>query len=220
MFKVTTTMQAIPPLPPQAPPVPNSSPLDEAQWQMLRDAQVRRKAVLKAAGVAKFSACTMLIMAGLGVMSLAMDHSIESVVIVVAITVMGLIELSGAKRIAAAVPSAARDLGFNQLALLALIVIYCVVQMVTFSARGSSFLVSPEFRQTMTQLPSLEAMGEKLDSLAPLLVCGFYGLVILLSVLFQGGLALYYFSRRKVIQSFLNETPEWVRRACKETQQG
>ena len=39
----------------------------------------------------------------------------------------------------------------------------------------------------------------------------FYGGVIALSVLFQGGNALYYFTRRRHVEDFIAETPEWVR---------
>ncbi len=38
-----------------------------------------------------------------------------------------------------------------------------------------------------------------------------YGSVIGLSALFQGGNAFYYFTRRRHIEDFVAETPEWVR---------
>jgi hypothetical protein len=38
-----------------------------------------------------------------------------------------------------------------------------------------------------------------------------YGGVIVLSILFQGGNALYYFTRRRHVEEFIAETPQWVR---------
>jgi hypothetical protein len=66
-------------------------------------------------------------------------------------------------------------------------------------------------------MPGMGRFVGRLDQLAPLLVYGFYGLVILLSAGCQGGMALYYFSRRKHIETFNAQTPEWVRRIFVET---
>ena len=38
-----------------------------------------------------------------------------------------------------------------------------------------------------------------------------YGSVIALSVIFQGGNALYYFTRRKHVEAYVAETPAWIR---------
>jgi hypothetical protein len=37
-----------------------------------------------------------------------------------------------------------------------------------------------------------------------------YGSVIVATVIFQGLNALYYFSRAKILQAYLNETPPWI----------
>ena len=44
-----------------------------------------------------------------------------------------------------------------------------------------------------------------------------YGGVIALSVLFQGGNALYYFTRRRHVEDFVADTPEWVRDVLRST---
>jgi hypothetical protein len=58
-----------------------------------------------------------------------------------------------------------------------------------------------------------EALGAAggFESLFKQIVLYFYGGVIALSALFQGGTALYYFSRRRLIEDYVAETPEWVR---------
>ncbi len=49
------------------------------------------------------------------------------------------------------------------------------------------------------------------------IVIYFYGGVIGLSALFQGGTAFYYFSRRRAIEDFVAETPAWVRDVQRDT---
>ena len=89
--------------------------------------------------------------------------------------------------------------------------------MFSFSRGGlQAALLSPD---TRSQLAGMPDVAQALDSqmapyarLAPLMIYGFYGLVIVASILSQGGLALYYFTRRRRLEAFTRETPEWVRR--------
>jgi hypothetical protein len=37
-----------------------------------------------------------------------------------------------------------------------------------------------------------------------------YGTVIVLSIIFQGLTACYYFTRRKYVEAYVRETPQWV----------
>jgi hypothetical protein len=49
------------------------------------------------------------------------------------------------------------------------------------------------------------------EALYQQIVVAVYGGVIVFSALFQGGTALYYFSRRRHVEDFIAETPAWVR---------
>jgi hypothetical protein len=49
------------------------------------------------------------------------------------------------------------------------------------------------------------------DELYRLVLVAFYGTVVVLSIVFQGGTALYYGTRRKYIERYVAETPAWVR---------
>ena len=62
---------------------------------------------------------------------------------------------------------------------------------------------SPELTEALGSLGSP-------DHLYKVLVVTLYGTVIVLSVLFQGLNSLYYFTRRKHIDAYLQETPPWV----------
>jgi hypothetical protein len=78
------------------------------------------------------------------------------------------------------------------------------------SLTGASSLVaelaaSPELNQAGVEL---SALGK---NILPMIVIGFYGTVIGLSVIFQGANAAYYFTRRKYVARYVAETPAWVR---------
>ncbi len=56
-----------------------------------------------------------------------------------------------------------------------------------------------------------DALGSlDVNSLYKNVAVAFYGTIILLSAIFQGLNALYYFTRRKHVNAYLRETPKWV----------
>jgi hypothetical protein len=52
--------------------------------------------------------------------------------------------------------------------------------------------------------------GGNMDHLARVLNISIYGGLILLSILFQGGAARYYYSRIKIVKDYLATTPQWI----------
>ena len=185
-----------PPLPTGAPPV--RSPLSEADDAVLRAASMGRRAVRRAAWVARSSAVTELGIAVLAVAFTICMFSWTNLLIAAALSVIGLVELAGYHRTRRGEPSAAVMLALNQLALLAVIVVYCSLQI--------AHPPKPE------DLAELQQLGLDPASVTRL----FYGLVIALSVLFQGGMALYYFTRRRALERYRRDTPEWAQRLIRE----
>jgi hypothetical protein len=208
---------APPPLPVLQPPQPE--PLAESDFQLIRQAAVRRRSINSASRTAMLSSVVTLILGISAAPFLLFSFSWSGVIIVAGLCTIGMIEYRGHKRLRRAEASAAKVLGLNQLALLGVIILYCVIQMATASAETTKgMIVSPETREMLpSAMPGMGRFVGRLDQLAPLLVYGFYGLVILLSAGCQGGMALYYFSRRKHIETFNAQTPEWVRRIFVET---
>jgi hypothetical protein len=49
-----------------------------------------------------------------------------------------------------------------------------------------------------------------IDSLARLLGVLVYGTLAAVAIFGQGGTALYYFTRRKHVEAYLRETPQWI----------
>jgi len=213
--------QPTPPPPPQtpAPPAalagpPGPGPLDESHFDLIRQAVVNRRAVKAASRTALASAATTL---GIGALSLPFvlfSPSWDAAMVVAGVCAVGVVEYVGYRRMRQAQPSAARFLSRNQLAFLALIVAYCLIQIFTFSTeQAKAAALSPEVRRLLGDLPGMaRSINATIDRWAPIFVWGFYFLIIVLSICFQGGMAWYYHTRRRHIESFNQSTPAWVRR--------
>jgi len=189
-------------------------PLTERHYAEVRQAVRARRRVKGAARTALFSGAVTLAIGLLAAPFALIWPSASGVIVVVGVCAVGAVELVGYGRMRRAEPSAARFLGLNQLALLGVVTLYCVMQMAAFSPQeAQAAAMSPEVRSQLSAVPE---MARSIDNLvlqwAPIVTYGFYSLVIGLSVCSQGGMALYYFTRRKHIERFNRATPEWIRR--------
>ena len=65
----------------------------------------------------------------------------------------------------------------------------------------------------LADYPELRQLGNLQETIGNLYVqitLALYGSVFLGSVLFQGGNALYYFSRERLVREYVNDTEPWV----------
>lgn len=181
------------------------APLTDQQQQELANARQRGKKIQCAAGVAAFNGWSIGIFAALST-PFAL-FSLPGFVLVVGMAAVAYGEFAGRRALLRFEPSAATRLGWNQLALLGLIVAYCV--WMTLSGLASEGPFSAE----MAAKPELqEVLGpaEAFDQTYRLVLVGFYAVVVALSAIFQGGNAWYYFSRRRHLVAFARQTPDWV----------
>ncbi len=192
-----------------------TAPIGEGELALIREAVVRRRKVKSAAGVARSSAVVTLVIGFLALPFVALSPSLSGVVIVAGVIAVGAREWMGYGKMRRAEAGAAKHLGWNQVALVGVITFYCLLEMASFSpAEMKTAAIPAEERSQLAALaPGMTAGIDKMiETWAPYLVYGFYSLLIVLSAGCQGGLALYYFSRRKHVEAFNRETPEWVRR--------
>jgi hypothetical protein len=191
-----------------------ASPLDESQFALVQEAARTYKPIKKAARTALGSAITTLVIGAVAVPFSLVWPSFSGIFITVGVCAVGVVEFLGYQKLVKADPSAARFLAMNQLAFLGLITIYCLIQMLTFStAEVKAAAMSPEFRAQLNAMPEMtREVDSMIEQWGPMVTYGFYSLVIILSVLFQGGLAYYYYTRRKFLDAFQREVPPWVRR--------
>jgi hypothetical protein len=193
---------------------PPASPLDESQFALVQEAARIYKPIKRTAWIALGSSIVTLLIGAVAVPVTLFWPSFPGVLITVGLCVIGVVEFLGYRKLVQADPSAARFLATNQLAFLGLIVVYCLIQMLSFSPEEmKAAALSPETRAQLAAMPEMaRAIDSDIEQWGPLVTYGFYSLVIVLSVFFQGGLAYYYFTRRKFLEAFLRQVPPWVRR--------
>jgi hypothetical protein len=197
-------VQTAPPptLPYAAPAFPAAGPLTEEHLRQLEAARVAAKKIRRAVNVARgdgwtvglFGALTFLF--GLGSVSAALVGS--------GMAVIAFVEVRAANKLRGFEPGAARVLGLNQLALAGLLFAYAVFGIV-------SVLFGPsEYAAIVAQEPDVGKALGPIEDLTKTIAIAVYVVVILVAVFFQGGMALYYFGRAKVVRAYLAQTPAWV----------
>ena len=133
--------------------------------------------------------------------------SAAGLLLTLGLAVVSFNEFRGRRRLLQFDPTAATMLGWNQLFLLAMIVGYCIWMLYTGLASGNSFAAQleaqPELRQALGSLDDVEGLYKEV-------VVAVYGSVIVASILFQGLNALYYFTRRRHLEAYVGQTPEWL----------
>lgn len=183
-------------------------PLSAAHRRELAVARDRAKSIRKAARVAAFNGWTTALAAACSGMFLLFDRGPVAIVLTLGLSIVAYNEFRGRKRLLNFDPSGATLLGWNQLGLLAMIIAYCVWMLTGSSAEAASALSAQ--MQSTSEREVLDMLGD-LEGLYKTVTLAVYGGVIVLSVIFQGGNALYYFTRRRHVEDFIAETPEWVR---------
>jgi len=193
---------------------PSASPLDESQFALVQEAARTYKPIKRATWTALSSSIVTLLIGASAVPFLLIWPSFSGLLITVGLGVIGVVEFLGYRKLRKADPAAARFLATNQLAFLGLIVFYGLFQMLSFSPEDAkAAALSPEVRAQLGAAPDMaRAIDRDIERWAPLVTYGFYSLVIVLSLFFQGGMAYYYFTRRKFLEAFQRQTPPWVRR--------
>jgi len=116
-------------------------------------------------------------------------------------------EFQGRRRLLRFDPTAPAFLGWNQVGFLALIVFYCLWMLVVGLTSGSP--LAAELQAKPELRVAFDSVGD-VDQFYRALTVAIYGTVIGLSVVFQGFNAIYYFTRQKHVQAYLQNTPAWV----------
>ena len=95
---------------------------------------------------------------------------------------------------------APRLLGWNQVGFLTLLILYCLWSIYITFARP----LSPEIQE------QLEFLATDITGLVTGLTVVVYGAVIVVTMIFQGLNARYYFARTVLMEDYLRETPDWI----------
>ena len=185
---------------------PAIGPLTLEHRQDYALARTRAKSIYKAAAVASFNAWATAIVAVLSA-PFAL-FSIAGFATTAALSLVAANEFRGRKRLLQFDPRAAAILGWNQLLLLAMMLVI-VRGRFTANLYGANSVTDQ--LQGIAELESALGSLDGIDVLVRHVVVVIYGSVIALSVVVQGLTALYYFTRRKHVEYYVAETPQWIR---------
>ncbi len=187
------------------PTIAQAGPLTPEHRHELTLAQERARPIRRAARVASFNAWATGILAALSA-PFAL-FSVTGLLVTVGLAAVAYNEFRGRRHLLAFDPAGANILGWNQLGLLTMIIVYCLWMIYTGLTGADSFATE------LRAIPDFEAaLGspDQFGDLYRVMVFAVYGTVIVLSLVFQGLNALYYFTRRKYVEAYVRETPPWV----------
>jgi len=182
-----------------------NGPLSPAQQQEVVAAQDRARKIRKAASVAGFNGWMTGIVAACSA-PFAL-FSLPGFLVTAGLTLVAYNEFRGRQRLLKFDQRAPAFLGWNQVGFLALITFYCLWMLVV-GMTGEGPLAAEI--QSQPELGAVFGSAGEFDQTYKLLTVVFYGTVIALSAVFQGLNAAYYFTRRKHVKDYLQNTPAWV----------
>lgn len=175
----------------------DGAPLTPEQQQALEDARERAASFMGAAKVAAFNGWTFAFFAAVSILSGLFN--LPAFLVGVGLAAVAWNELQGRRRILDQDPGGFELLWKNQLALMAIIVVYCVWAM---------------YRSRSAPDPSIqeldEIFGAGSSELFQSIVTTMYGAVIAGTVIYQGLMARYYHARITRLKEYLEVTPAWV----------
>jgi hypothetical protein len=167
------------------------------------DAQRRGKKVRRAAGSARFQGWSISIFAAFTIVFSLFDP--PGLLLGIGMGVTGYFQFVGAARLAKLDAPAARMLGWNQLALGGMLVLYALWGLL----HAGSAPLPPEVMSAGAR-QSLGPMFQSAQELAKLIAMVVYATVAVAAVLGQGWAAWYYFSREKYVRRYEADTPQWI----------
>jgi hypothetical protein len=183
-----------PKLPAQAPPALTIEQLATFQKAERRAAKIRRAAnVARTDGgiTAFFAVCCLL--------SFCMGW--ENIVLGIIFTGVAINAFRGAKRLQKFDPDAATILMLNQVYLAGAIILYALYELHAAMVGGSG---------SFKELEALGSMGQDYANMERTVAYALYGVLIVGTIVGQGAMGLYYVTRRRLVEEYVKETPQWV----------
>lgn len=193
----------------------DESPLSPEQQVMLRRGARAYGAIKRTGSMAMFSAVsTLIVSAALVPVLLIFPDPVATPAVLLVLTA-GIVEYIGRRKLKQAKRGALTLLAFNQLFLLGVIAAYCVGSVIVAAIRFDPALFSQDVLDATKPLFDVFGMPNTTASLKTIvigLLILVKGVFLVLSVFFQGGMALFYWTRRKHFETYHANTPTWVKR--------
>lgn len=194
------------PIPFPNPPAPTAdasvSPLSPQSVAHLDVARKAHRPIARAVRVASISAWSLAVFAVLN--APFAPFSGRAAFAAIALGIVAFFEFRGRNALARFDPAGPRILTRNQLALTALLLIYCA-----WSAALAWYGPSP-YAETAAQSPEVADLLAPYEDLIRQIMVGAYAIVALVGVAFQALIIRYYHTRTGKLQTFLEQTPTWA----------
>lgn len=197
-------------MPGESPQHGATPPISEAQLIEIARGEERAKKLAFAGKLASFNGVVIGVFAFLSLASAIFDP--WSLLLAAPLAAIAFVELRGSRQLARYERQGLMLLVGNQLALIALVTVYALLQIRSALSEPSPLA---ELMSQGAALPQdlagtdLSGLGD-FDDIYRSAAVGFYGLVIVLTALSQGACALYYWTRLKHLDELITSTPPWV----------
>ncbi len=173
--------------------------LTAEQIYAIEAARGRMKKIRRAVAVARFDAYSLAFFA---VVTLLFGYSSPSAIFVgLGLGAVAFVELRATPMLLQLEPRAAVILGWNQVALMAVLILYSLWNLLVPP-------VAPPMDADTKE--ALKSVGMDITDMVSQANHLFYTVLIALSVAFQGYSAIFHFRRKKLIEEYLIETPDWI----------
>ncbi len=204
--------------PPHAP----GTPLSVSEMQLIQQATTARHYIRSAARVAFMSAASMLAIAVISLVLSLLSFNVFDIVVSLALLTVGYFEYRGSNLMKRADSSAPWYLCRNQLIFIAMVAILCPIFVYRLIPEvDEAFATNPELNEVLNQSPDIRSDIHGMQTqihqtsvhYAPYVIGGAIAVV----AFSQGGLALYYLTRKRRVREYQEATPEWVRNVLNTT---
>ena len=205
---ISTDPQQPPPLPRTA-QAPSEAPLTDEHLDQLAQAKLRARKVHKAGGVAMFNGCVLAVFSGFSLLFALIGLMFGEVDIIglgmgAGLALLAWNEFRGRAMLRRFELDGCHVLGWNQLILMTMVTVYAA-WMLAEAIWGPS-----PYDEAIAGESMLAGSLGSINELYKTISMAIYGALIAGTLIFQGINALYYFTRRKHVEAYLSETPQWV----------
>ncbi|MEO6993363.1 MAG: hypothetical protein ABI273_07020 [Lacunisphaera sp.] len=162
------------------------------------------KAMKRVLRISRFNGWSVIIIAALGALITLAMGDISGMAVGVLIAVAGWMEVRGHKLLKKRNPDGMKALVRSQMFLLAIILVYCATRLGSFDSGAVLGNVTPDMESMLK-----EAGINKAD-VVPMVRTAFfagYGIFALLTLFYQGGMALYYRAKTPLVLEALRTLP-------------
>ena len=170
--------------------------------QALRSAAELHRPLARAAALARSNALGYAIFGGLTIVVAVFGPDVLGLAIGAIVAGVGAAQLRAVPRLRHGDSAAPRAMARNELVLLGGIIGYCVLKLTVLRESGD---------ELQAQVGDTSGLGMDLGELVDSLNTTVYSTFIAVTLLYQGGLALYFLRRRPMVERYLAEAPDWAR---------